>query len=357
MQQRIKHYFTRFFRSSWVQHILFWVLAYFILLSIFAGENYRILDDIFNPIVDSIYTVIFSFTLFLAVTANLYVSIPLLLKKKHYFLYILSFLLLILGFSLFNQLLFDKWIDYILPDFYFISYYDFWDIVLFFTVFLIVTTLLKLSKEWFELFEDREKAARLEKEKAEAELRALMGQINPHFLFNSLNVLYNLALKASKDTPGAIVKLSDILRYVIYKAGEKEIFLKSEISLLQNYIDLQRYRIDDNSSISFETSISEDDVSAVPMLFLPLVENAFKHGIKGTVDHGFINIYLSASKDKIDFIIENNKSADAVLDQEKPSGIGLKNIADRLQLIYPDKHHFEIFDKDDKFKVKLTILL
>jgi len=184
-----------------------------------------------------------------------------------------------------------------------------------------------------------------------------MGQINPHFLFNSLNVLYNLALKASKDTPGAIVKLSDILRYVIYKAGEKEIFLKSEISLLQNYIDLQRYRIDDNSIISFDTNISEDDVSAAPMLFLPLVENAFKHGIKGTVDHGFINIYLSASKDKIDFIIENNKSADAVLDQEKPSGIGLKNIADRLQLIYPDKHHFEIFDKDDKFKVKLTILL
>jgi len=357
MWPKIKNHLSRFIRNSWVQHTLFWVFAYFILLSIFASENYKILDDIFNPIADSIYTIIFSFTLFFAVMINLYISIPQLLKRKLYLLYLLSLLLVLFAFSFFNQFLFDQWIDYLLPDFYFISYYDYWDIVKFFVVFLTATTLLKLSKEWFELYENREQLVRLEKEKAEIELKALIGQINPHFLFNSLNVLYSLALKESKETPSAIVKLSDILRYVIYEAGKKEIALKSEISLIQNYIDLQRFRVDEKSKISFETKISDDSVLIAPMLFLPLIENGFKHGIKGTVNHSFINISLIANNEKIDFTIENNKVTNKTLEKEKSSGIGLKNISDRLQLLYPEKHHFEIFDVEEIFKVKLLIML
>jgi sensor histidine kinase YesM len=353
---KIKKYISRFFRKSWVQHTLFWTFAYFILLSIFSSENYKILADIFNPIADNFYTLIFLFTLFLAVIVNLYLCIPMFLKKKRYLLYILSFLAVLFSFTFFNQLLFDKWIDYILPDFYFISYYDYWDIATFFIVFLSATTLLKLSKEWFELNESRQEMIRLEKEKAEIELKALMGQINPHFLFNSLNVLYNLALKSSTETPSAIIKLSDILRYVIYEAGKKAVPISAEVDLIRNYIDLQRFRVDKNSRIDFECEIADDYLSVAPMLFLPLVENGFKHGIKGTIADTFIDIQLNASSEKMDFTVTNNRDKNTSFEKAKTSGIGLKNIASRLQLLYPARHHLEISEEENKFKVKLTLV-
>jgi LytS/YehU family sensor histidine kinase len=143
---------------------------------------------------------------------------------------------------------------------------------------------------------------------------------------------------------------------VIHEAGKKEIPIKSEIALIQNYIDLQRFRVDAKSKISFKTEISDNSLLIAPMLFLPLIENGFKHGIKGTVNHSFININLITNKKKILFIIENNKVSNQLKEKEKASGIGLKNISERLQLLYPGKHRFEIFDMEKIFKVKLTIM-
>lgn len=358
MPQKIKKTVLRIFRNSLVQHILFWIFAYIVLVSIFAGENYNILDDIFNPGADSIYTIIFLFTLLLAVLVNLYVLIPFFLQKKLYIVYLLGFASDLFVFSYLNQILFAKWIDYILPDFYFISYYNYWDIAKFFTFFLLTTTLIKLSKEWFELNENRRQVIRLEKEKAEIELKALTGQINPHFLFNSLNVLYNLALKASKETSSAIVKLSDILRYVIYEAGKDKVPVTSERQLISNYLDLQKFRIDSGSTINFNSDIRDESVKIAPMLILPLVENSFKHGLKGDINKTFVDINLNSDDKMLRFIIENNRgNADPHIQESKSSGIGLKNIADRLQLIYPDSHSLDIFDEAAKFRVELTLQL
>ncbi len=171
---------------------------------------------------------------------------------------------------MFNQLLFNYLIDFILPGYYFISYYSFFDILKFFAIFLVLTSLLHLSKEWFELNESRHRIILLEKEKIDAELKALMNQVNPHFLFNSLNVLYSLAMKKRDETPEAILKLSDILRYVIYDSNTDFVDLESEIKLIDNFIELQSYRIGKDAKISFINEAKDTNAKVAPMLIFTL---------------------------------------------------------------------------------------
>jgi LytS/YehU family sensor histidine kinase len=222
-------------------------------------------------------------------------------------------------------------------------------------VFLVITTLLHLSKEWFELNEARQRMILLEKEKIDAELRALSNQVNPHFLFNSLNVLYSLAMKKARETPEAIIKLSDILRYVIYESNRETVELNSEIKLINNFIDLQRFRTSPDADIVFTYEIENEKINVAPMLFLPLVENSFKHGIKGEVGKTFINIELLQRDDEIEFTIINNKGKSGEPEEKRAGGVGLKNIHGRLELIYPKNHTFEVEDGENSFTVKLKI--
>jgi sensor histidine kinase YesM len=335
-------------RNALLQHLAFWVLAYYVLLKIFAGS------DTLQPI-DYIYTGIFLCTLFIPVAINLFMLIPKLLNNGRYIPYGILILTGLFVFSLFNQLLFDRLIDFILPGYYFISYYSYGDLLKFFAAFLILTTLLKLSKEWFGLSKSRHKITLLEKEKLDAELKALMNQVNPHFLFNSLNVLYSLAMKKKPETPDAIIRLSDILRYVIYESNKDTVTLNSEIELLNNYLQLQQYRIDASAKIEFKTDVTDSSTRIAPMLLLPLLENSFKHGIKGDTGDTFIHIKLSQQMNRVYFTIENNKGISIEQPGRKTGGVGLENIRNRLQLIYPDNHTFDVADKDVTFKVELTI--
>ncbi len=222
-------------RNNVVQHLLFWGLSFYILLNIFSGSSS------FQKI-DFIYTSNFLVSLVIPVELNLFMLIPRFLTRKKYLIYIFLFLANLFLFSLFNQFIFNSLIDHILTGYYFISYYSFMDILKFFLIFLVITTLLHLSKEWFELNESRQKMILLEKEKIDAELKALSNQVNPHFLFNSLNVLYSLAINNAKETPEAIVKLSDILRYVIYESNSETVELQSEIKIIENFVELQKFR-------------------------------------------------------------------------------------------------------------------
>ncbi len=204
-------------------------------------------------------------------------------------------------------MLFDRLIDFILPGYYFISYYNYVDLLKFFLVFLVISTLLHLSKEWFELNENKQKMILLEKEKIDAELKALSNQVNPHFLFNSLNVLYSLSIKNKKETPEAIIKLSDILRYVIYESNRETVELQNEITLINNFIDLQQFRTSPDADIQFLWRLKMKNLPIAPMLFLPLVENSYKHGIKGEVGKTFIKMKLIQKGNEVEFQIENNK--------------------------------------------------
>jgi sensor histidine kinase YesM len=335
-------------RYTPVQHVLFWGVAGYVLLHIFA------LSSSLQKI-DFIYTAIFIFSLAIPVELNLLVFIPQLLNRKKYVLYGFLFVALLLLFSLFNQVLFGHLIDYILPGYYFISYYSYTDILKFFLVFMGITTLLHLSKEWFELKEASQKLILLEKEKIDAELKALANQVNPHFLFNSLNVLYSLAMNNRKEAPEAILKLSDILRYVIYDSSAEQVTVESEVRMIHDFIDLQRFRTATDAKIQFETDIMDEQMKIAPMLCLPLVENSFKHGLKGDVVDTFVNVTLTASDGIFRFVIENNKGTADPMGGMGSGGVGLNNIRNRLALIYPGKHRFRIFESGVAFRVEMEI--
>ena len=334
-------------RNSIFLHILFWVLSYFTLLSLFSTSS-----EISK--VDHIYTAVFLLTLSVAVYINLKILVPKFLSSQKFYSYGALILIVLLIGSLFNILLFSRFIDYMLPGYYFISYYSFIDILKFFVVFIAITTLLKLSKEWFQLKEAKQKLAETEKEKVEIELKALRSQVNPHFLFNSLNVIYSLALKNSKDTPEIITRLSDILRYVLYDSNVGQIKLRDEVALIDNYLGIQKHRIDSSSQVVFNKKIKED-VLIPPMILLPLVENSFKHGIKADVTETFVHINLSTKDHEITFEIENNKGRTDSIKEKTEGGIGIENIRQRLNILYPDKHSFEISENDHIFKVTLKL--
>lgn len=350
MIKNVKYWIILIGRNSFVQHTLLWGLSFYILLNIFGGSSS------FQKI-DFIYTAIFMVTLMIPVELNLFLLIPHLLNRKKYVIYALLLVSGLLLFSLFNQFLFNSMIDFFLPGYYFISYYSYLDILKFFLIFLVITSLLHLSKEWFELNESRQHMILLEKEKIDAELKALSNQVNPHFLFNSLNVLYSLAIKNEKETPEAIIRLSDILRYVIYESNRETVDLSAEVNLIDNFIELQQFRISPDANIQFEQKIEDEKFQIAPMMLLPLVENSYKHGIKGEVGKTYINMKLIQKGNEIEFLIENNIGQSSEPDENQSGGVGLKNILSRLELIYPKSFTFEIRDEEDVFGVKLKILV
>jgi sensor histidine kinase YesM len=313
--------------------ISFWTMAYFVLLNRFASSSEW-------QKVDYIYTAIFMITLMGAVSVNNY-SRQRLLTKRKYWLWTLGVVVIGVAFALVNQLIFDKLIDFVLPGYYFISYYSLFDLLKFFGSFLAITTLIGLSLEWFQL----------QQEKATAEFKALANQVNPHFLFNALTVVYSLSLKDSGETSSAIIKLSDILRYVIYKSSETSVSLASEAEILRSYIDLQRYRVHPTTEIGFTAEL-DSDASIAPVLFLPLVENAFKHGVQGETRNAYVRMTLRKELGVVSFMVSNNNSK-----SETTGGIGLTNLKARLKLLYPERHTFVINETENEFSVSLQISL
>jgi len=336
------------YRNRIVQHILFWCVSYYVLLNLFtpSGKIEKI---------DIIYTILFLVTIIPGIYVNLSILIPRYLSRNRYFVYGILLAMTILATAGFNLLFFDKWVSYLLPGYYFISYYEFFDIVKFVVVFVGITTLLKLSKGWFELSEAKHRLNQLQKEKVETELKALKGQINPHFLFNSLNSIYSLALSHSDKTPEIVLKLSDIMRYIIYEASVDRVALTKEIKYLEDYIELQKLRTDNRATVTFEMTGTPENIRIAPLLFFPLIENSFKHGIKGVTSQSFVHINLQMTEDHVTLTVENNKGVTDDVEKKEYKGIGLANVKKRLEMIYPVNHQLRITDGEETFKVELTI--
>lgn len=331
-------------------NLILWVASFFTLLFFFAESN--------NPQkIDFFYTSIFLITIIIPVLINLYLLIPLLLSKERHLLFGLFFLVNLLIFTELNKWVFNSFIDVIFSDFYFVSYHSNTALFFIFSIFLIGTTLLKLSEDWFRLNRAKNKVLELEKMEVENQLNSLKSQINPHFLFNSLNVLYALSLENKKEVSSAILDLSTILRYVLYETGEQKITLEQEVELIQKYLEFQKYRFQDTTSVQFEVSIDEMSYKIHPMLLLPLIENSFKHGMHGSTQNALIHICMKKNKYNFSFCIQNNVPMETSLGNEKYSGLGLKNIRQTLNLIYPDNHSFKIDDRIHSFSVTLVIKL
>lgn len=195
-----------------------------------------------------------------------------------------------------------------------------------------------------------------EEAKHYAEIVALKDQINPHFLFNTLNGLYALAVRdRSTTTATGILKLSGLMRYVVTETGNGFVALEKEISYINDFIELQKLRLDKRVQLSYQVIGSFGDEKIAPLTLMPFIENAFKHGVNPDEDSS-INILIEVKKQEIMLVVENNK-VHVVLGKHEKSGKGIQNTKSRLNLLYPSRH-FLILDEDDKhFRVQLTIRL
>lgn len=226
--------------------------------------------------------------------------------------------------------------------------------ILFLFLSIIVSTFLRITSQW--IIQERDRRI-LEYKNLQTELSFLKTQINPHFLFNTLNSLYALSLKKSEKSPEMILHLSEIMRYMLYKSNEKYVPLKQEINYINNYLALERIRYGNNIRIAFDYQGQPiNDYSIAPLLFTVLIENSFKHGINKSVQSGFVELLLILDNNTIDFTIQNSKATSYDKLYQK-GGIGLQNIRRRLELIYPKNHNLSIYDEDDVYIVNLTLNL
>lgn len=201
----------------------------------------------------------------------------------------------------------------------------------------------------------KEDAMNREKEQLKTEMKLLRSQINPHFMFNALNNIYALSLQKNDNTPQAIMQLSEMMRYVLYESNVEYVPVKREWKYIENYIDIQLLKFENTVNITREELISGDP-NITPMLLLPFVENAFKHGNIETDSDATILVKLSVENDTLEFDVFNSlptggKSKDA------EGGIGLINVKRRLEYFYPDRHTLEIKETADSFNVSLTLSL
>ncbi|WP_228850489.1 sensor histidine kinase [Aegicerativicinus sediminis] len=328
-------------------NLVLWAFSYALFLWMFTG------DEKPNAI-DFIYTACFLSTLIIPTILNFYVFIPSFLKREKYLIYIIIFILNCLVFTILNEWFFDYFVDYIFPEYYFISYHSSIALFTIFIAFLASTTLIKLSLDWFYINRKENYDLKVRNQQMQLQLSTLRSQINPHFLFNSLNVIYSLALEKRAETKDAIVQLSHILRYVIYDSNTELVFIEDEITLLKNYIEFHQFRHKKDNNVNFFHQVDNNKYKIYPMLLLPLVENSFKHGIKGDIANTYIKIKLMLNSGIFTFEIENNSPKHPVIEKGY-SGVGLNNIKKNLEIVYPNNHSFKIVKSENKFKVILEL--
>lgn len=217
----------------------------------------------------------------------------------------------------------------------------------------LLSTILRVIMDWWRYQYEKQV---LLTQTMQSELRFLKSQINPHFLFNTLNNLYALTLKKSDKAPEIVLKLAEIMRYMLYECNERRVHLSKEIHYLYNYLDLERLRQPNQADIRFlvEGLVSEQLVA--PLMFVPFVENAFKHGLNHATAGGYVRIRLSVQGEDAEFFIENSKEEQ----MPKPShprsgGIGLANVRQRLKILYADNHDLEIIDEPNRYAVTLRL--
>lgn len=200
----------------------------------------------------------------------------------------------------------------------------------------------------------REREKNLVKEKLETELKFLKNQTNPHFLLNTLNNIYALARKKSDHTAEAVMRLSELLRFMLYEATANLIQLSEEIKVLEDYLELETIRYNRRLEVSFEKNVDCDSYKITPFLLLPFLENAFKHGISETRFESFIHIAVCVKEHLLNFEIENSK--EVCEHQKKVANIGLMNVKRRLELTYSE-YKLDVADNGDTFKINLSVNL
>ncbi len=200
----------------------------------------------------------------------------------------------------------------------------------------------------------RKKLQQVTVEKLKAEVNYLRAQINPHFLFNTLNNLYGLSLQRSEKTPDLIIRLSKMMDYMLYEVEGTKVMLQRDVENLENYIEMEKIRQGNQAMIHFGIQGEIKNQLIEPLLMLPLVENAFKHGVNQLIDGAYLDIGLIVSDDGLVFSVKNNYKSGKQNGQIHQS-LGLANLRRRLNLFYPDRHRLDIYDDTINYHVELRI--
>jgi len=288
----------------------------------------------------------------------LYFLFPVLLLKGRVFAYLLGIALL-LPFAMLAQRAAAHFLVYPIfhPESVLKSFLCAECLLFGFFTFLFIfgyATSLNIFKHWYL---DQRAAQKLQKDKLEAELKFLKAQIHPHFLFNTLNNLYALTLKKSDKAPEMVLKLSDLLNYMLYECNAEQVVLKKEIELVENYLELEKLRYGTNLNVEFHKSGDFDNTSIAPMLILPFIENAFKHGLSDQIEKSFVIIKAIVDEEFFEFTVENskNKLGKRADSQNYKEGIGLKNVKRRLELQYKNNYELLINETDFEFGIKMRL--
>ena len=339
-------------KNTLVQHLIFW-------LTVFCFQFATYIEEAINGLVGKWslpYRLVQLLVLAFASYINLYVFIPKFLKRKKIGLYFFfnlinlltcsTFLFIFAHFSYTNIKLHEgSWDHHILYSFS----------ILLVLVFIAISTMYYFIVEWYKLKNIQTRLLSIEKEKIATEHNALKAQLNPHFLFNALNNIYSLSLKKSDNTPDTVLKLSDMLSYMLYDCKADKINIKKEIEFIHHYIELEKIR-SKKVQVEFNHQIPTN-IDIPPLLFLPFVENAFKHS-KTNDGNSSILIKIDLNNQNIvNFNCENNKGEKRLMLDKNKSGLGIENIKKRLNLLFPKSHQLTINETDTKYKVDLTLEL
>jgi hypothetical protein len=336
-----------FLPYRWLHHLLFWAASFGLLLNLLAYN-----DDLEK--VDYIYTALFHLGLLVIVYTNLLWLIPEFLVKNRYGLYLLLTLPTLAVGVFVHQFTYRQMAGDLFPNYYFTTFQPTWQLSGIMASYLVLTTLLYMAKSWIA-WQQREKAfISSEKEQQQAELQALKSQIQPHFMMNNLNNLYGMALANHPHTAATILKLSESLQYLLYQTGTRLVALEDEVTFLKKYIQLERIRTDYPEQIqeSWEGEIGQQQIA--PLVLLPLVENAFKHGMKAA-DRQPIRIECRAGATELVLTVTNPKQRSQVALGREETGLGLANLRRRLNLLYPGRHQLRLHDQPETFTAQLQI--
>jgi two-component system, LytTR family, sensor histidine kinase AlgZ len=335
-----------------VMHISFWCLyfSFFFYQVTFMRRNEE--PDYLVSAIDAVFQLFF---MALLSYLNYFLWLPRLLKHKNFGRYLIEFfvpfLLIMALHIIIKQTIYtdasSRTIKYLSsPRFAFTHSIT--------TIFIILFVgMLKFVEDWFEL---EAKKKEIENEKLIAELRFLKAQINPHFLFNTLNNLYYLATVNSPKTPEVIDKLSQMMRYMLYDSNHPKIAVTKEIDYMKNYIDLEKLRLENKVPIKFDIIGDINNKQIVPLIFITFLENAFKHGVSNSSKDAFVNISIDILNNQCRYLVENRKLTKTDTGIEK-SGIGLQNVNRRLELSYPNKYKLDVTETCDVYKVDLSLTL
>ncbi|MFI1772052.1 sensor histidine kinase [Thalassobellus citreus] len=344
---------NKFYLISWKYHVVFWIVYF--LFNTFRWGSY------FNDYVYSLKSNLLGFPIHMASCyLNIFVLMPFLVYRKRYTLYLLSilatiFIMVLIKFNLT----------------YFLISHNVWpegpepitSLTLNYTIEMMIGELYVVAfvaaiKITLDFIKEHKRVADLEKTQLETELLFLKNQISPHFFFNTLNNIYSLSVEKSNKTPRIILKLSELMRYMLYETKAKRQSLQNEILCIQNYLDLERVRYSDSLEANMYISGDIEDKEIAPMLLLTFIENAFKHGANKNIGNVKIDINFKIKGDFLYFSISNPmpKITNHKDNLKQSSGIGLDNVKKRLDLGYDkNDYYLSIKNKKKKFVVKLKI--